>query len=584
MSLSRRFKKAYQIIQKGGAKELSRRLKAKLYYHPARRERQYQAFLRRTRPTEQELAEQHQAKFAYRPCFGVVIPLYNTKLEYLQDLLDSFKAQTYPHFKLFMVDASPVEHGKTTLTVFMRNIAKDDPRIIYQILEQNAGIASNTNHAIRLALQDPAVTHIALCDHDDFIEPDTFFECAQVLNQDHNMQIIYSDEDVVKFKGDPSAAYVMKPDFDPYLLESCNYINHFFVCAKPLLEKVKTKDGLYEQPEYDGAQDYDLYLRLVEAALKLDRDLEVSVAPKIQNAVYTSSTIYHLPKVLYHWRAAENSTASDPHNKLYAYDAARRALEAHFQRQKVKIVSVEHTKTIGTYRTKYQLTSEPLVSVIIPTLAGATNLHRAISSVQSGTYRNVEFIITDGYSGVEDAHGDILLFLDDHLEMLARGSISEMVAILERANVGAVGAKLLFPDGKLAHAGIIIGLKPDTGHIFYRQYPDYTYGNRANCVASYSAVSSACLMIKKSTYLEINGFREDFAVPLNGIDLCLKLRTLGKSVVYTPHAKFRYHQRQIALPQRQGIEQLREQWPVIYQQGDPYYNPNFSLQHPDCQL
>lgn len=580
----RYIKKVYQIIRRGGAKEFSHRLKAKVQYHPAKRQREYQRFLRATRPSVSELAEQRQTSFKYRPCFGVVIPLYNTKPEYLRDLLDSFKAQTYEDFKLFMVDASPSEKGKTSLTDFMRAEAKTDSRIIYQVLTQNAGIASNTNQAIRLAMQDTTVTHIALCDHDDFIEPETFFEYTKILNQYHNVRIIYSDEDVVRFKNDPKASYVMKPDFNPYLLESCNYINHFFVCDKELLGKIKTEDGLYEQPEYDGAQDYDLYLRLVDEALKLDHELKPQESCKIKNAIYTSSTIYHLPKVLYHWRAAENSTASDPHNKLYAYDAARRTIEAYLKRQGIKHATVEHTEAIGTYRTKYQLESKPLVSVIISGPANTADLDRIISSLQSGTYQKLEFIITKGHFEVKDAHGDILLFLDNNLEMLAPDSIAEMVAILERTNVGAVGAELLFSDDNLEHAGIIVGLEVDSGHIFYRMNPNFTYGNRANCVTNYSATSSSCLMVKKSTYQEVNGFDKKLPELLRGIDFCLKIRALGKQVIYTPYAQFRYYKKPLATPTPEEMRQFRDKWLEIYRVGDPYYNHNFSLRSRNCSL
>lgn len=566
---------AYQIIKRGGAKELSRRLQAKLQYRPIKRQREYQKFLRATRPTESELAKQRQTHFDYCPCFGVVIPLYNTKLEYLQDLLDSFKAQTYPRFKLIMVDASPAKDGKTLLTDFLQAESQSDSRIIYKILTQNEGIAGNTNQAISIAMQDSDVTHIALCDHDDFIEPDTFFEYAKVFNQDRKVKIIYSDEDVVKFKGDPEASYVMKPDFDLYLLESCNYINHFFVCEKQFLEQIKTKDGLYEQPEYDGAQDYDLYLRLAEKVIKTEQP------PK--DLIHTSSIVYHLPKVLYHWRAAENSTASDPHNKLYAYDAARRALEAHFERQGIN-ATVEHTETVGTYRTKYHLQSWPLVSVIIPSLDNPTGLDRAINSIQRGTYRNLEFIITNQYFDLEDAHGDILLFIDDNLEMLAPDSIAEMAAILERDHISAVGAELLFPNNKLQHAGIVVGLEVDSGHIFYHMDPKFTYGNRASCVSSYSAVSSTCLMVKKTTYDKNGGFDEKLPASLRSIDFCLKLRALGQSVVYTPHAQFRYYKKRLVAPTQQEIEQFRSKWPTIYQHGDPYYNRNFSRRHSDCTL
>lgn len=620
--------KAHQILQKGGLTEFRRRLKGKFQYHYVEKRYQYQDYLRAHRPMAEQLEQQRQTHFTYRPCFGVMIPLYNTKLEYLKDLLDSFQAQTYSNFKLFLVDASPAQQGKTALTDFMTQAATDDPRIIYHILNDNAGIAGNTNQAIQLAMQDPDVTHFALCDHDDFIEPDTFYQYVKVLNLDPNVKIIYSDEDVVRFKDDPEAYYVMKPDFNPYLMESCNYINHFFACERNLLESIKTPEGLYEQPAYDGAQDYDLYLRLIVAAQKLDQKLQPQEAAKIKSATYTSATIHHVSKVLYHWRAAETSTAQDPHNKMYAFDAGKRALEAYYERLEVKNAKVEHTDVLGTYRTRYHLSYKPLISVIIPNKDHASDLKKAITSLQKGNYRNLEFIIVENNSvesatfayydelkaqpnikvvnfegdynysavnnfGVQHAQGELLLLLNNDIEMIAPDSITEMVAILEREQVGAVGAKLLFENGEVQHAGVIIGFGGSAGHLFYRMRPEFTYGNRANCVTNYSAVTAACLLVKKSTYEQIGGFDENFAVTFNDVDFCLKIRALGDLIVYTPHARFYHHESKSRgtdtkgeklLRMEQEARALRAKWPTIFQNGDPYYNLNFSLQRFDCSL
>ncbi len=477
-------------------------------------------------------------------------------------------------------------------------------------------------------MKDSDVTHIALCDHDDYVDPDTFYQYTKVLNKDRNVKIIYSDEDVVKYKGDPEAYYVMKPDFNPYHMESCNYINHFFVCEKNLLGKIKTKDGLYERPEFDGAQDYDLYLRLIEEALELDHKLQKQEEVKIRQAIYTSSTIHHVPKVLYHWRAAENSTAQDPRNKLYAFDAGKRALEEYFKRRRVDIAGVEHTDVWGTYRVKYNLKQEPLVSVIIPNKDHVEDLKVAIESVRSGTYKNLEFIIVENNSvepetfayydtlkddqnikvvyfdgeynysavnnfGVKYASGEFLLLLNNDVKMIAADSIAEMVAILEREQVGAVGAELLFANGELQHAGVIVGFGHSAGHIFHHIRPEFSYGNRANCVVNYSAVTAACLLVKKATYDKIGGFSEEFAVSFNDVDFCLKIRALGDLIVYTPYAKFYHYESKsrgadTAEEKRLRMEQearlLRDKWPEIYKVGDPYYNENFTLQYFNCSL
>ncbi len=622
------FTKAYQVLKKGGSGEFKRRLKSKFHYQYAEQRYQYRDYLNIVRPTNRELNQQRHAKFACRPCFGIMIPLYKTKKEYLDDLLDSFQAQTYDNFKLVMVDASPAHHGKTELTEILEKKSQEDPRIIYKVLDKNEGIAGNTNQAINLAMQDPEITHIALCDHDDFIEPDALYQYTKVLNDNPDVRIIYSDEDVVAFRDDPNAYYVMKPDFNEYHMESCNYINHFFVCEKNLLKSIKTKDGLYEQPQYDGAQDYDLYLRLIEKALKLDEKLKEQSKRDIQNAIYTSSTIHHVPRVLYHWRAGDGSTAQDPHNKLYAFDAGKRALEAYYKRRNIAIESVENTKVLGTYRTKYKRRNTPLVSIVIPNKDHVEDLKKAIGSVKKGDYQNLEFIIVEnnsvnqetfayynkiqqdnntkvvyfkgGYNypainnfGVKHAKGEYILLLNNDVEMIDRESISEMVAILSRDRVGAVGAQLLFPDGTLQHAGVVAGLGGSAGHIFHHIRPEFSYANRANCVVDYSAVTAACLMVKKSTYIEVGGFDEGFAVAFNDVDFCLKIRALDKLVVYTPYAKFYHYESKsrgadTTPAKRERMEheaqRLREKWPALYQHGDPYYNPNFTLNRSDCSL
>lgn len=624
----RTIKKAYQTLKKHGMGEVMKKVRARLHFGYAAQRVQYHAYLKATRPDEAELARERQHHFAFQPFFSIVIPAYNTDPSYLQDLLDSFAAQTYRHFKLFIVDASPQSHGETSITAQIKSHPLYHDHISYTILEQNLGIAANTNQAIRLALQDPKTTHIALCDHDDYIEPDTLFLYAEALNQHPDVKIIYSDEDVVTAdKDDRQAYYVMKPDFNEFLLGSCNYVNHFFACEKSLLASIKTKDGHYEQPAYDGAQDYDLYLRLTEQALKFDAQLKPK-DPRTKSALYTSSTIHHIPRVLYHWRASSNSTAQDPNNKLYAFEAGKRALKDYYQRRQIPVSSVEFTDVWGTYRTKYQLKEAPLISIIIPNKDHAKDLDRAIRSIEKGTYSNVEFIIIENNStspetfayydrlsaepnktvvhyegdfnysainnfGAEHASGDVLLLLNNDTEMIDPDSLLEMVAILERDTVGVVGAKLLYPDGKLQHAGVIVGIGDSASHIYYNEPPEFSYGNRANCVMNYSAVTGACLMVKKSTFSKVQGLSPDFAVNFNDVDFCLKIRSLGLGVVYTPHASFYHYESksrgyEITAKRRETMLKeaalLRERWPEIYRLGDPYYNPNFSLERTDCSL
>lgn len=619
-------KKAYLTFKEDGPAAFKRKLQARIRATLTNQHYRYQKYLRSIRPTPLQLAKQRRQTFPFEPVFGIVIPLYNTRPDYLHDLLGSFLDQTYSHFKLFLVDASPVEHGKTSITDLVQEYSQQDDRLVYTILGGNDGISANTNRGIDLAMKDREVTHIGLCDHDDFIEPDTLYEYAKALNEHPSIKIIYSDEDVVRFKGDKAAYFVCKPDFNLFQLESCNYINHFFVCEKSLLKKIKTKEGFYERPDFDGAQDYDLYLRLIPEVFKLDaevlKDKDLRRQFKVRQALYSSSVVYHVPLPLYHWRAGDGSTAKDPKNKLYAFEAGKRALEEYFKAMHIPIESVSHTDTYGTYRVKYQPKKSPLVSIIIPNKDHVADLKKAISSIRAGSYQNFEFIIVENNSedpdtfkyydelkkdpkikvlhykggfnysainnyGAKHAKGDLILLLNNDVEMTNPDSLAEMVAIAERPGVGVVGARLLYADGTIQHAGVVIGVGGSAGHVYYGDRPDFTYGNRANCTLCYSAVTGACLMLGKSTFDKVKGLNEELAVAFNDIDLCLKVRALGLMVVYSPYAQFNHYEsksrgldvesEEKRLRMEKEAEILRSRWPDIMRQGDPYHGANFTL-------
>lgn len=622
----RSIKKAFLTFKEEGPAAFRRKLYARIQATLANQHYCYQQYLRSIRPTQSQLAKQRNQTFEFEPAFGVVIPLYNTRPDYLRDLLDSFFDQTYSHFKLFLVDASPVEQGKTHITDLVQEYSQQDNRLIYTILGSNDGISANTNRGIELAMKDREITHIGLCDHDDFIEPDTLYEYTKALNENPSAKILYSDEDVVRFKGDKAAYFVCKPDFNLFQLESCNYINHFFVCEKSLLKKIKTKEGLYERPAFDGAQDYDLYLRLVPEVLKLDSEIladkNLRTKFKVDQALYSSATVYHVPLPLYHWRAGDGSTAQDPKNKLYAFEAGKHALEEYFKTMHIPVESVDHTNTYGTYRVKYQLKKSPLVSIIIPNKDHVDDLKKAISSIRAGSYQNYEFIIIENNSedpetfkyydqlkkdskvrilhykggfnysainnyGAKHAKGDLLLLLNNDVEMTDPDSLAEMVAIAERPGVGIVGARLLYADGTIQHAGVVIGPGGSAAHVYYGDRPDFTYGNYANYVMCYSAVTGACLLLKKSTFNKVKGLNEDLVIAFNDVDLCLKVRALGLLVVYSPYAQFNHYEsksrgldsesKEKRLRMEQEAEILRERWPAIIKQGDPYRGTNFSL-------
>ncbi len=552
-------KKAIQIFSTSGFQGLSQRLRGRLQYKYSAWRRDYRKFRTKHQLSSVELDRQRRFQFNHQPVFGVIIPLYSTKESYLRELLESFKAQTYSRFKLFLVDASPLlpespnSEPSTALSAIVANY-QDSVPINYVVLGRNLGISGNSNHGFKLALQDPSITHIALCDHDDYVEPNTFFEYTKYLNQHSDARIIYCDEDIVAFRDDPDAYYVVKPDFNRFLIESCNYVNHFFVCDKTLLPVIRTSDGEYERSAFDGAQDYDLYLRLLPHA-----------------------TFHHIPKILYHWRAAENSTAKNPQNKTYAYEAGERTLTEYLQAQSMVPASVSQPVLPGSYRVDYHLQSQPLVSIITQNPAKA----HFIDDFKSDNYTNFE-VVAD--VALANPKSEILFFLDNNLQPISEHTIAQLVGILQRNTVGCVAGQILNRRHHIEHAGLIVGIHHSVGNIFYNEPPAYTYNDHGALVGEYSAVSGSCLMVKKSTYHKFNGFDSSLG-NLSDVDFCLRLRDAGLSVVYNPTASFkRLGKSSPKTASPDIIAALRAAHPNIFAHGDPFYNPNLSLDHTDCRL
>jgi GT2 family glycosyltransferase len=642
MSLARFFKpstikKALKIFREKGPKGVADKLRAIYAYKASFRSRTYDHFRRHTALSEEQLEQQQATKFKTEPVFAIVTPLYKTKKFYLDRLVESFQSQTYPNFKVFFVDASPHNQaGETEVTPLVESY--HDERIHYEILKDNKTISENTNVAIDLALKDKEVTHVCLCDHDDELAPSALFEYAKALNGNPHIKIIYCDEDKTDEHSTKFYDPAFKPDFNEFFLESCNYINHFFSVEKSLLKELKEEDGVVERKEYNGAQDYDLYLRLVIKALKLDAKLiksnDKKINREIKTALYTSSTIHHIPKILYHWRAGDGSTATNSANKLYAFESGKNALEDYYHRRKIDIKKVEISPILGYYRTCYKRKKSPLVSIIIPNKDHIEDLDLAISSVMSGQYDNLEFIVVENNSeeektfgyykqleknhknaqvvyykgdfnfskicnfGVKAAKGEYLLLLNNDVEMINPDSLGEMVDLLNRKNVGAVGAKLLFSDNTIQHAGVLVGMGGIAGHLFHAMKDIETeyccYHNKNNAVQSYSAVTAACLMTTRKIYDEVGGLDESLKVAFNDIDFCLKIRSHNHQVVFTPYSKFFHYESKSRGPEDSPekikrfhgeMRNFAKKWKTILEKGDPYYNPNLTLSAKgDCSI
>lgn len=554
----------------------------------------YEAWLARHKVDKRTLRRQKHAAFAQKPLISIVIPLYCTPLPYLKELLESVRRQSYENWQLCLADGSPDDKAKE----FIEKHYGREKRIVYRKLEENGGISVNTNEAVALA----AGEYLMLCDHDDTLEPNALYEIVKAIN-DTGADVLYTDEDKVSMDGrhyfDPN----FKPDFNLFRLRENNYICHIFVVKKSLTDET----GLLRS-EFDGAQDFDFILRCCEKAQK----------------------ITHIPKVLYHWRCHMDSTAADPSSKAYAYEAGRKAVREHYQRLGID-AKVEMTERPGWYRSHVKVQGNPLISVIIPNKDHTDDLELCLFSMtRKSTYRNYEILIVENnsekeetfeyyrklpdrypkarvltwekefnYSAInnfaaKEAKGEYLLFLNNDVEILTPDWMEEMLQNCQQENVAAVGAKLYYPDDTIQHAGVVLGLGGIAGHIMCRaSKEDPGYFGRMISVQEISAVTAACMMVKKSDFDAVGGLDETFQVAFNDIDLCMKFRAAGKKIIFTPYAElYHYESKSRGLedtPEKQfrfdkEVKRFQEKWAQQLEMGDPYYSPNLSVTEGDCSL
>ncbi len=518
-----------------------------------------------------------------RPMVSIVAPVFNTPLKYYEAMVASCMGQAYENWQLCIAD------GSTDKTDREKCLPKDS-RICYRKLSENLGIAGNTNEALSMA----GGQWIALLDHDDFIEKSALAEMMETALKD-GADLIYSDEDKVSLDGKFYFEPHFKPDFNPDLLRSNNYISHFLMIKRELLLRV---GGL--RREYDGAKDYDFILRLCEQA----------------------EHIAHLPRVLYHWRAHPASTAENPESKAYAWAAGRRAVEGHLTRSGIA-GRVEETSRPGYYRVHYEAPGHPKISIIIPNKDQAQLLYACVRSIREKTrWPDYEIIIVENNSatreirdcygklekypevkvltwpgefnysainnfGVSHSTGDYILLLNNDTQIITPEWLEEMAGICSRPEVGVVGAKLFYPDDTIQHAGVVMKLAGCCGHVFYgaeKENPG-SYA-RAVLIQDYSAVTAACLMCRREVWDRMGGLSTDFKVAYNDVDFCLRVRKAGLLVVFTPYAQL-YHYESRTRGYEEGSEKqkrflreqelLRERFPEYQTQGDPCYNPNLTL-------
>ena len=505
----------------------------------------YDTWLRIMRVSRQELFAQRKTKFSYAPKFSVVVPLYHTPAKFLKDLVRSMMYQSYANWELCLVNASPED---VHLTSLLENWAMRDKRIRVIRLEKNLGIAQNTNAGIAASTGE----FIAFLDHDDFLEPDALFCYADALNKDKTIDVFYSDED----KTDEYAAHYFYPhfksDFNIDLLHANNYMCHFLAVRKSLVDTV---GGLNEK--FDGAQDYDFVLRLTENTKK----------------------IYHCPRILYHWRCSNQSTAANQGNKMYAIHAGKAALNAHYKRIGWNARAQEGAVD-GWYQTKFTLKEEPLVSILIPNKDHTDDLGVCLNSFfERADYQNYEFIIIENnsvlpetfayYEKIEKEHdnvkvvyweagfnystinnfgfkfakGDYIMLLNNDVELITPDIFQSMLGFCMRPEVGIVGAKLLYNDHTVQHAGVLVGAGGLADHVFKGIHEDDPgYMGRAISSQDVSAVTAACLLVKRSVYEEVGGLEDEFQVAFNDVDFCLKVRKAGYLIVYDADVKLFHYE------------------------------------------
>lgn len=548
----------------------------------------YGPWFEKHQPAQEELEKQRKKRWDYSPKISVVVPAYRTPALFLEQMISSLEGQTYGNWELCIANASP-EDGqmKTVLDSF----AKKDDRVRVKEIPENLGIAQNTNAAFAMATGE----FVGLLDHDDLLAPQTLYRVAEALNKDRKTEILYTDEDKVTTDLKEHFQPHFKPDFNLDLLRSNNYITHFFVVKRQL---VKQAGGF--RREFDGAQDYDFIFRCVERAEK----------------------ICHIQEVLYHWRTHKASTADNPASKMYAFDAGKRAIEAHLSRCGEK-GRVSHTKDLGFYQVEYPVQGKPLVSVLIPNKDQKDVLKQCLDSVFEKTdYRNYEVLILENnsveeetfayyqeletrpnvriltwkegfnYSAINNfgagyAKGEYLLFLNNDVEVIRSNWMEELLGNCQRSQVGIVGAKLYFPDDTIQHAGTIIGIGGIAGHAFLNMPRSRSgYLHKASIQMDLSAVTAACMMMKKSLFEELNGFEERLSVAFNDVDLCLRAGQAGYLVVYNPRVELYHYESKSRGAEdneekirrfQSEIEFMRNRWITILKEGDPYYNKNLTL-------
>lgn len=554
----------------------------------------YSGWIRANEPSSKAITAQKNRRFNHEPFISLVVPCYQTPISFLRQLVESVQQQTYRSWNLHLTMAGDIS---TETEIYLKKIIKADSRIHVLKLAKNLGTSENTNATLRHTKDE----YIGFIDHDDTIAPFALYEVVKAINEQPETDLIYSDEDKITQSGHERHTPHFKPDWSPDLLRSYNYITHFLLIKKSLLDKVGSL-----QNKYDSCQDYDFVLRASEKA----------------------KHICHIPLVLYHWREHANSTSYNPKSKPEVTTISAEVVREHLRR----VGRVGKTKPgpfFGSVTISYDLFDKPLVSIIIPNHEHADDLEKCVNSIiEKSTYKNYEIIIMENHSketktfslydkfkekgvrvvewekafsysdinnkGVKEAKGSVILLLNNDVEIITPDWLEQMLMHLQHPEVGVVGAKLYYPDGSIQHAGVVVGIGGVAGHSHKKfSHDSFGYFGRLQVVQNYSAVTGACLMVKKKLFEQVGGLDTKLPIAFNDIDLCLKIREVGYLIVWTPNAQLFHHESKTRghedTKEKQQrfmgeVDYFKRKWSDVFINGDSYYNRNLTLKNEDFSI
>ena len=545
-------KKGFEYIRRNGVSRFWTLAKAKAF--PAGKS--YKEWYEEHCPTKEELMRQREVEFSVQPLISIVVPTYQTPIPFLKDMIDSVRKQSYEKWELCIADGSLNGDENDTKVIRVREelnrYSMEDKRIKVVYLEENQGIAENTNQALALATGE----YIGLFDHDDMLTPDALYEIVKAIN-DYDYDVLYTDEDKISEDSHDYKKPVFKPDYSPELLCANNYITHFFVAKKSIVDRL----GGFRK-EYDGSQDYVFIFRCVELAKKVG----------------------HVSKVLYHWRMHGGSVAGDPTSKMYAYDAGKKAIQSHYERVGIQ-ANVEHMERLGLYHTEYKMIKQPLISVIIYG-EDDEKKKRCSEWFKRKDYSNLEILASAGINVeeinalAEKARGSYLFFVSENLESVERDALQQMAGVLQIQNVGAVSGKVIGRKHTVEDVGVVFRTNGDLCKANYG-IGDCDYGDmfRAKVMSNYSILSLNCFMTHKNTFEELGRFNKHFSLSFAAADYCLKLRMHGKRCVMQASTVWESKgSMKTGMINDEERERFYEEWQEVLRMGDSYYNSNYAKQ------